>query len=130
MERNSYFEKSLPKSKKVSRKSSCARCNIQLYYSCNARNQLKGVINVQEQHDGKVVRYCRGCSVDCLLCYLRLVSSHGFKRCCKCQLVGGGVGVPYANVPRLLGFVEIVTVVIAVTICYNNKRSEALKKML
>lgn len=33
----------------------CARCNVQLYYSCNARNQLKGVTNVQEQHDGKMV---------------------------------------------------------------------------
>ena len=38
------------------------------------------------------------------------------------------MGVPYANVPRLLGFVEIVTVVMAVTICYNNKRSEATRE--
>ena len=31
--------------------------------------------------------------------------------------ISGGVGVPDANVSRLLGFVEIVTVAIAVTIC-------------
>ena len=37
------------------------------------------------------------------------------------------MGVPDANVSRLLEFVEIVTVAIAVTICYN-KRSEATRK--
>lgn len=64
----------------------------------------------------------------CLCGNVRLVFAHGRERVCKCQFIGGGVGVPNANVPRLLGFVEIVTVATAVTICYNNKRSEATRE--